>query len=756
MTRHGRLGDLLVALRSRAGLGQEELARAAGISVRSLCDLERGRTRGPQRRTVRALAAALRLDDEDAAALETCAADGRHRRPAPGPAPARTLSLPRPIPDFTARDEALDRLVALASQPERAPRVHLVTGRPGLGKTTFATHAARRLAPYFPDGQYALDLHGTGETPLAPAEALERLLLALGVPHETVPDGLAARSALLRERCAARRALIVLDDCAGEEQLRPLLPGAGATWVLVTSRQALSGVAGAPHRVDLPLLRREEAVDLLGRIAGRQRVGAEAQAARDIAELCGLLPLAVRVVGQRLAARPAERLAKVRTLLECERRRLDTLQTGDLGVRPAFALSYRALDPAAALVLRRAGLADGPGFGAATAAALAGTGEAAARRHLDHLVEAGLLHPEPGTGRYAFHDLLRLFAAERAAREDGEEACAAAVARCDRSLLAKVTVFGLRFDPDFQDPAGEDAERARTEAQRWLGAERYAWMPALGRAARDGRHREVVETARALHWFSDLVPHWPQWTELFRTSSYCARELGDRSAEAAHLNFLSWAHTVCEQDPTAGLRCADTALRIAREAGDRLETGWALGYGAAALRRLGRVDDAVVRFREAVRVLRPDRSVAARRALLALLNTLGHCLRVSGRVGAAVAVRRQGLDILASLDPRALPPHSVTEGFYLREMGNDHALLGRHQEAVRHLRAAVRLLDEGRAPVRAAEARLDLGLLLTGEGRRHDALPVLREAARELGAACHPLYGRAKEALEEAERPPGP
>ncbi|NUS79905.1 MAG: helix-turn-helix domain-containing protein, partial [Streptomyces sp.] len=340
----GEFRQRLRHFRTRAGLSQEALSEAAGISVRALADMERGRTLGPQRRTIQALAQALELTDDDAAGLEKAAALGRPRpRAAEDPAGPHTLALPRDIRDFTARGPALARLLELAADlgdgepgdvEPAASAVSVITGQPGLGKTAFAVHAAYRLAPHFPDGQFALDLRGMDAEPTPPRDALARLLGALGIADAALPNGLDERAALWRSLLSDRRVLLLLDNAVDEEQVFPLLPSTGPSLTLVTSRHSLAGL-GSVHRTDLALLRREEAVELLTRILGPQRVQAEAQAARDLADLCGHLPLAVRIAGQRLLSRPHEHLTKLATRLAAEGRRLDGLQAGSLQVRAA-------------------------------------------------------------------------------------------------------------------------------------------------------------------------------------------------------------------------------------------------------------------------------------------------------------------------------------------------------------------------------------------------------------------------------------
>ena len=430
----GRFSDLLTRSRTLAGLTQEELAHAAGISLRAVGDMERGRTLGPQRRTVQALADALRLDPCGAAELEQAAQAGRPRRaPAPPSAPPATgtggpavgdpvvsgpdtggpavgghgsggadaarssapsaLALPRDIADFTARDDALARLHAQALDPAPThPRVTLVCGHPGLGKTAFALHAAHTLAHLFPDGQLSLDLMGMAATPLTPREALAQLLRALGVPGSEVPADAQERAGLYRSLVRKQRVVLVLDNAADEAQVRPLLPGSGPALTIITSRQSLPGLESV-HRLPLHVLDPVEATTLLARIAGPERTAAEPDATLELARLCGHLPLALRIAGQRLATRPQQRISHLVRQLTDDEARLDTLQAGDLRIRAAFGLSYQRLPARAQLVLRRCSLTAGPDFTAATAAVYSGLTLRQAERQLEELSDAGLLQP---------------------------------------------------------------------------------------------------------------------------------------------------------------------------------------------------------------------------------------------------------------------------------------------------------------------------------------------------------------------------
>ncbi|WP_172386798.1 helix-turn-helix domain-containing protein [Streptomyces sp. MNP-20] len=780
----GDFGARLHGLRTRAGLSQEELAQAAGVSVRGLSDMERGRSRGPQRRTVQALATALGLDAAGARELEHQASLGRPRpatrkavRPAGGGEAPGTkaepaagagvtgghhpLALPRDLKDFTARGPALDELLALVADLDPAhPPVAVVCGQPGLGKTSFAVHAAHTLAPRFPDGQFALDLRGMDPQPLDPRDALARLLRALGTTEAALPTGLEDRSGLLRSLLGERRVLLLLDNAATEDQVRPLLPGHGPSLTLVTSRHSLAGLE-AVHRTELALLRREEAVELLTQIIGPDRVQREEQAARDLAELCGHLPLAVRIAAQRLAARPGERIAKLVTQLAAHEDRLDALRAGSLQVRAAFALSYRQLSEQARTVFRRAALADGPDFSPETAALLTGLPPRRAARCAEDLTDAGLLQAHPTAERYRFHDLLHLFATEQTTEEDTPSDLAAAQRGTDDWMLRRAAAAGRLFDPDHPDRPGDTlgadpdpatAPTGHEQAQAWLEAERNQWYAALRRTQTAGLHQQVIDAAEAMHWFSDRTLHWELWADVFQHAVHSARALGNKVDEAVHLNYLAWAHSTCLHDHTTALHTAHTALDVARECGDQLQTGWALYYAAGALVGLGRTDEAIARLREAADCLGRQTSMQGRLAELSTLLTLGIQLRRTGRAEEALAIHRRSETICSAGSP-GKPDELLGFNLYMasvqQHIGNDLAALHRWDEAETPLRNALPRFETAQMPVWSAGVRLDLGIVLRHLNRTDEARQELTAAHTALSRLNHPRQLEAADQLRD-------
>ncbi|MFB7056053.1 helix-turn-helix domain-containing protein [Streptomyces vinaceus] len=412
-------GEVLRGHRHAARMTLEQLAEASGVSARAISDMERGRSRGPQHRTVTALADALALTGAPRERFAGLARDGRLR--SHWADPSGRCELPGSVADFTGRAAELVWVSQLVHE-KSAPGVGvvgMVTGSAGVGKTTFAIRAAHALRPSHPDGVLFLDLLGMSRHPLPVGDALRQLLGALGVPEQRLPGDVPGRAALYRSVLRDERVLVVLDNAATEEQVRPLLPWGAAGSVLVTGRRPLAGLEGVRRLILGPLAPRES-VEMLTRILGTQRAsgGADGERARlRLAELCGGLPLALRIIGNRLVSRPGWDAADLVARLEREERRLDQLQAGDLKISNAFALSYEQLTPSSRRMFRRLAAVPGPDFDAALAAVAGGVAVEEAWDALASLVGLGLLH-DTTAGRFRFHDLVRLFARERLREEE--------------------------------------------------------------------------------------------------------------------------------------------------------------------------------------------------------------------------------------------------------------------------------------------------------------------------------------------------
>jgi DNA-binding SARP family transcriptional activator len=367
------------------------------------------------------------LGIEPGPALQSMQQDVLRRAPALELAPATSTfpinQLPPDIADFTGRRVEADRLAALlrdggaepaAPAVRTAVTVAVIAGPAGVGKTALGVHVGHLVAEDFPDGILYVNLRGAEEARLAPHEALGAFLRALGVPSDRVPHSVHEQSALFRSLTAGKRHLIVLDNAFDEAQVRPLIPGSVGCAVLVTSRGRLPGLAGA-ETVVLEVFSARESGTLLSRMLGAQRVHTEPGPADEVARLCGGLPLALRIAGARLAARPAWSIADLVRRLGDERERLAELAVGDLELRAAFESSYRTLAAEEQAMFRALGGVGSDRFDAETAAGLAGTDRRRAERSLDRLADAQLIQMTDSAEHYRLHDLVALFARSQAA-----------------------------------------------------------------------------------------------------------------------------------------------------------------------------------------------------------------------------------------------------------------------------------------------------------------------------------------------------
>ncbi|MFF7441483.1 helix-turn-helix domain-containing protein [Streptomyces sp. NPDC008122] len=680
-------GTVLRGLRQRGRLTMEELAEASGVSVRAIGDMERGRSLVPQRRTVVALAEGLGLTDDEREALLTTA---RAARPTPAGDMAGTVVPPRLVGDFTGREPelALLRVAAERAPADREASVWVVSGPPGCGKTTLALKAAADLAERFPDGCFVVDLHGV-DGPVDTGEALLKLLKGLGVSDRRLAqEDQEGRAGLLRALLGDRRCLVVLDNARDEGQVRALLPGGGRSLVLVTSRRPLTGLEDV-DRLALSEMSQEEAVDLLRRILGAERADAEAEAVARVAELCGRLPLALRVAANWLTVRSGWTVDHLVRRLADEERRLGALAAGDVRVEAAFELSYRQLTGQAARMLRLLSLVPGPDMTAAYGAALTATDVFEAEDVMEELVEAGLLQAT-FTGRYQSHDLLRLFARARLSREGEPGEREAADDRLRAWLLETAVVAGRWYKPEYGAPPsswrGLVPLGSAEEARAWLRSEAPSWLAALRCAARRGEHTRVVETAHAMEWFVNLWVHWGHWPEVFRLAGEAATALDDPYMRAFHLNCESWALSTCEQRYREAVERADEGLEHARRAQDVHQQVSALVHAAGGYWQLGEAQGIAERSLAAVNL---SEDSGYYEVWPQAVRLYGSALRLLGRAEDALTQHRR---IIAFLDAPDCPVSGhVADIFRTRThqaLGLDNAELGRWREAADHFRLA--------------------------------------------------------------------
>jgi tetratricopeptide (TPR) repeat protein/transcriptional regulator with XRE-family HTH domain len=569
---------LLRELRTGARLTQEELAEAASLSPRSVSDLERGIAATPRRETIRLLADALNLTGPARTEFEAVA----RGRPVAvetgtGGVAGATRTLPRDIASFTGRQQELQELAEAAAGAGGVVGIHAIGGMAGVGKTAFAVHAAHRLADRFPGGQIFLPLHGhtPGQQPVDPADALASLLLTAGVPAGQIPPGLEARMALWRDRLAEKQLLLVLDDAASSEQVLPLLPGAGGSLVLVTSRRHLSALDDATA-ISLDTLPPGEAAGLLVRLAGRAGLSPDDPAVAEITGLCGFLPLAIGMVARQLHHHPAWTAAGRAAELADAVDRLELMATENLSVAAAFDLSYADLTPDQQRLFRRLGLHPGADIDAYAAAALDSTDLAVTRRGLEALYDQHLI-AEPAQGRYRMHDLIREHARARAGRldldRDRDQATArlldyyqytAAVAD---ALIARQTRPGPA-PADGAIPAAVPALASGEQALAWARTERASLLACLDHATGTGQHARVIALTAGLAGLLRRDGPWADAVTRHTAAIQAARQLGDQPGQADALNDLGAVRRLTDDYPAAA-QDFEQALGIYRDLGDR-------------------------------------------------------------------------------------------------------------------------------------------------------------------------------------------
>ena len=477
--------------------------------------------------------------------------------------------LPRDVPGFTGREGELDRLAGLAGGGSVV--VTAIGGTAGVGKTALAVHAAHGLLPEFPDGHLYADLRGytTGQVPAGPSEVLEVFLRRLGVSGKEVPVSVEERSGLLRQLLASRRVLMLLDNAATEGQVRPLLPGAGRSLVIVTSRSVLPGLE-ADDRIDLDVLSEAEAVGLLAGLIGPDRAATEPETVAEVAGLCGRLPLALRIAGQLLATHPAWPVAKLAGMLAGEQDRLARLAAGDLQVRPAFEVSYAQLAEGDARLFRLLGLHPGPDFTVAAAASLAGTDPEEAGRVLVRLAEAHLV-TEHAAGRFGMHDLLRLFARTTCQEADGQADREAAEARLVGYYVDLAGTLDSCVHPELRSAAARAAEQggvplpSMREALALFGAERPGLLAAVGLAAQRGWDEQVLRLAENTGRSLGVLRYLDDLLAVREAELAAARRAGNTRVEGRALNDLGEAYRELRRFEEAGLLRAGAG----DQAGDR-------------------------------------------------------------------------------------------------------------------------------------------------------------------------------------------
>jgi tetratricopeptide (TPR) repeat protein/DNA-binding SARP family transcriptional activator len=698
--------------------------------------------------------------------------------------------LPADVSDFTGRSEEVGYLCDLLGeyQGDVPIIVAAVGGSGGVGKTTLVVHVAHLLRERFPDGQLYVNLHGVGERRISASEVLGEFLRILGMPVASIPDSEDMRAAVYRSLLSSRRVLIVLDNAADAAQVRPLLPGSSTCRVMITSRSRLADLEAA-RLVDLDVLPPQEAVALLGSVAGRERLAAESEAAFQVVAACGRLPLAVRIAGGRLAARPTWSVATLASRLEGHRDLLNELQLGDLAVRASFELSYRALEVEQARVFRLLGATKTSDISLAAAAALLDKTVEETERMLESLVDAYLLEtPQPG--RYQVHDLTWMFAEERAKREDSKSMRIQALQRLLDFYLTTArqadrlvgVARSMRDEEVVTQEHGNGHFGNFETAARWLRSERQNIICIIQQSINTPLISPLI-CAELVDSLSGLLinGYWRDWRDTAKAVLAAAVRNGDKPAEALvclPLGILAaeWRHDLETAD--SYLR---NSLRLYEGSGDNQGEARALNnlgivcmmrrrYDQAAiylkrslalrraagmyrsqsaiLNNLGMVyvqlnahDDARITFKKALEIARETGEYCTEASIL---NNIGNARHEQGYYASAVRIQEQCLELCRRFGLVR------NEMFVLADLGRSYGAIGDHEQALRSCVLALQKSRElGATYIEAINLR-ELGDIYHRLGRDdeardswHKALTILEfldlPEAKDLKAAltCH-------------------
>jgi tetratricopeptide (TPR) repeat protein/DNA-binding SARP family transcriptional activator len=653
-----------------------------------------------------------------------------------GHPPAGPAQLPLDTANFVGRTAELAELLALApvqpadpasgsgpvepvgaSVPYAGPPasgagvICVIDGMAGVGKTALAVRAAHQLARWFPDGQLFLDLHGyTVKAPrVEPAEALGRMLRSLGVAGESIPQHLDDRAALYRGRLAARRMLILLDNAYSADQVRLLLPAAPGCLVLVTSRRRLAALDDA-HPLSLETLPAPDAVTLFSRVAGAERVSGQHAEIERIADLCGGLPMAIRIAAARLRNHPAWQPRYLADRLSDAQDPPWDLDDGERSIAAAFTLSYRDLTGAQRRMFRLLGLVPGSDVDAYTAAALIEAPAGRAERLLQDMLDAHLLGQQVEE-RYRFHDLMRFFAADLAAAEDSRADRRAALARLlNYQLQTASSAMNVLFPHErdrrprisISTASGPDVS-ARSAARAWLDTERSNLIAAAALAAEHGWPDHTRHLDTTLYRYLITGAHYTDALELHQHALSAVRGQRDRAGEGTILDHLgnTYRRLGRYEEALAHFRAA---LAAHEEVGDRVEEAITLTSIGAVLGLHGRYDDALGHLRRALAL---DRRVGNLANEANTLVNLGNVHTFGGDSDEGVAHYQRALRIFADIGDRA------GEGTVVANLGNFHLRSGDYDEAVAHYQRALRIFAD-------IGDRAGQGLALTNLGEVHE------------------------------------
>lgn len=729
------LSDLLRKYRGRAGLTQAALAAKAGLSDQAISVLERGTRRRPRIDTIRALIKVLRLDKAEAAEF-LAVARGKSQSAEAQEAEAGADVLPMPwqlppaVSDFTGRTAQIEAILEVLRVQDSVPSTSVglvaVTGMGGIGKTTLAVQAAHKLVDSYPDGHLYLNLRGYGPgKPVSTADALRQLLRSLGTEPQLIPDEVEEAAGLLRSQLAGRRVLLFLDNAADAAHVLPLLPGNPGSAAIITSRGSLAPLPGA-RQVRLDALSQSESVELLSGVIGQSRIAAEPAAAEALASFTGRLPLAVRLIGGRLAARPSWPIQHLVALLEDEDRRLDTLGSDETGVRANIASSVdflqtsdRALDREAARALPLLSIPDGADLLTSVAAQMLDVPTKKANAILERLADLNLMEsvaPE----RYRFHDLIRAYGRELADEALSVSASNAGLERvlrfyigCAWQCQTLTHTSSPRIPLASVPPLRISALTGRHSALQWFDAELRNLMDRFAQAATILAGSTLLpELALAMFGYHESRRRWMEMEEMSRGAVELATKL-DLPLVAAWLQHDRAIPTVENGRLEAAVPDLAKALRMFQDAGDLTGQSRCCSSLTYALSGLERIDEALEYGKLSLVLSEKIGDLVLEGVAHTALGVLYN--RVGDHAQADLNFDR-GIELAQQIgDSRSIYKRNANAAF-------SHLVVGRWEDAQKYNLEADRIAEETGDDVNRTESYQTRTLIFAAQGRYAEAI----------------------------------
>jgi tetratricopeptide (TPR) repeat protein/transcriptional regulator with XRE-family HTH domain len=759
---------LLRGHRQAADLTQEELAAKSGLSVRAVTNMERGRTARPYRRSVALLAKALELPEDDATTLLLSArglispalsaksqltiTSFEHGRRQPVP-----RQLPASVRHFVGRTAELAELTKLLDDSaggRSAVVISAIGGMAGVGKTALAVFWGHQIACRYPDGQLYVNLRGfdPSDEPTSPAAALRGFLTALGIPPGQIPADLDAQGSLYRSLLAERSMLVVLDNARDSQQVRPLLPGGPSCLAIVTSRNRLTGLIASAecYPVCLDVLDEPESMELLSRRLGASSVQAELEPVKELARMCGGLPLALGIAAAQSAQRATTAVATITSEIKAHQVPLDSLETGDLATSPrvVFSWSYRLLTESAARLFRLLSLHPGADISDAAAASLCGNSVNQTRHLLGELLGAGLL-AEPHPGRFGFHDLLRAYAIELASAQDSADERDRAIQRVLTWYLHTAAGAARLIDPR-RVHVDLDAPRSWCEplslgsydgALSWLESERANLVLAIATASQLGVHEIAWKLPISMWELFCLRGYWYEWIHVVETGLASARHINDELAQALLLNHLAIANFQ-SGNVDSSIELFRQTLGIWQANGDRQGSAMALCNLGRAYGQSGKLPESMVCLSEALALILEVGGQHDRARCLLLVSAT---YRRMGRLNDALESAQQSMSIARDIG------NEQDESSALVEVAHVRLTMGKPTEAIAQVSRAAELSRRLGDRRTEAEALSILGHALYSTGKPVRAWQCHRDAYAIFTDVRDP---RAAELLGLIESPP--